>query len=165
MSWYVVQTQSNAEEKSCFHLKNQGFNVYLPRYHKTIRHARKVSEVRRPLFPGYLFVEMSLENARWRSINGTIGVISLVQFGEKPMPVETGMLDDIRKQEDGKGCVDLVSHGLVKGDQVRVVDGAFQEYSALLEELSDDKRVILLFDLMGRQVRMSVGLDKVVKAS
>lgn len=164
-AWYVVRTKTGAEERAVWHLKNQGFEAYLPRYRKQIRHARKTQTVLRPLFPGYVFVSMDLGQQRWRAINGTMGVISLVQFGDTPKPIPTAMVDLIRAREDAVGVINVAPDGLKKGDRVRVREGAFADYTALLEEVSDEKRVILLLDLMGRAVRISVPMESLAKAS
>lgn len=164
-AWYVVRTKTGAEERAVWHLKNQGFEVYLPRYRKQIRHARKIQTVLRALFPGYVFVCLDLGHQRWRAINGTFGVIGMVQFGDTPRPIPATMVQAIRAREDTLGAISVAPHGLQKGDRVRVRDGVFAEYSALLEEMSDDKRVILLLDFMGRAVRISVAAENLVKAS
>lgn len=163
--WFVVRTQPRAEERASWHLNNQGYEVYLPRYRKQVRHARKTETVLRPLFPGYVFVRIDTLRQRWRSINGTVGVISLVQFGNEPVSVPAAVVDAIRTREDVGGVVSLAPEGLKKGDVVRVRDGAFADYTALLEEVSDEKRVILLLDLMGREVRVSVPMENLAKAS
>ena len=75
--WYVIYTHTNGEEKALMNLKHQGFYAYVPRYRKTIRHARKVKTVLRPMFPRYMFVELDLELDQWRAINGTFGVACL----------------------------------------------------------------------------------------
>ena len=163
-SWFVVRTKTGVEERAAWHLNNQGFEAYLPRYRKQVRHARKTQTVLRPVFPGYLFVAMDMEQQRWRAINGTMGVISLVQFGDAPRPVANAMVDAIRARESG-GAVNLAPEGLSKGDRVRVREGAFADYTALLEEVSDNKRAILLLSLMGREVRVTASVENLAKAS
>ncbi len=164
-SWYVVRTQTQSEERAARQLLNQEFEVYLPRYRKERRHARKVDMVLRPLFPGYLFVGMDPAKQRWRSINGTFGVIGLVQYGEVPTPVPAGVVENLQNMEDTNGAVSLAPQGLKKGDRVRVRTGAFAEYTALLEEISDEKRVFLLLDLMGREVRVTAPLEALAAVS
>lgn len=164
-AWYVVRTKTGAEDRAVWHLGNQGFETYLPRYRKQVRHARKTETVLRPLFPGYVFVWLDLGCQRWRAINGTVGVISLVQFGDTPRPIPTVLVDTIRVREDAAGAVNVTPQGLKVGDRVRVREGAFAEYTALLDEVSDDKRVFLLLDLMGREVRVSMPVENLAKAS
>jgi transcriptional antiterminator RfaH len=72
--WFVVQTQVNGEAKAARNLLRQGYEVYLPRYLKRRRHARKVDHVARPLFPRYMFVAIEMATQRWRSIRSAFGV-------------------------------------------------------------------------------------------
>ena len=62
--WYVVQTQVNGEVKAAQNLLRQGFEIYLPRYLKRRRHARKVDFAAKPLFPRYLFVAIDVAAQR-----------------------------------------------------------------------------------------------------
>src|ERR1700758_4136284 len=82
--WYVAQSHVHAESKAAKHLSRQGFEVYLPRYRKQRRHARRIDVVAAPLFPRYLFVSIDLGVQRWQSIHSTIGVIRLVSNGDAP---------------------------------------------------------------------------------
>src|SRR3546814_4907858 len=67
--WYVAQTQAQGEERARLNLERQGFRTYLPRYRRERRHARRRDVVQAPLFPGYIFIELDLEQSPWRSIN------------------------------------------------------------------------------------------------
>jgi transcriptional antiterminator RfaH len=64
----VVQTHPHAEAKAAAHLEHQGYSVYLPRYLKRRRHARRIEIVPAPLFPSYLFVVIDMFSRRWRAI-------------------------------------------------------------------------------------------------
>ncbi|MBY0558653.1 transcription termination/antitermination NusG family protein [Hyphomicrobium sp.] len=76
--WIAVSTHPNRERTAAFNLRNQGYDVYVPVIRKQIRHARRVSDVLRPLFPGYLFVCLASTQSRWRPILSTVGVRSVV---------------------------------------------------------------------------------------
>src|SRR2546430_6869407 len=105
--WYVVQTQPHAEAKAASHLSRQGFAVYLPRYLKRRRHARRIETVAAPLFPRYLFVTVDMMCQRWRSIHSTIGVSRLVCNGDDPVPVTDDVIETLRAREDEQGFVTL----------------------------------------------------------
>ena len=107
MKWYVVQTHPNKENLALFHLNRQGFQVWLPRVERVVKHARQVKRVHRPLFPGYLFVNLDPENAAWRVINGTIGVLQIISFGKKPSAVEEAFMWDLKKAENSDGLIEL----------------------------------------------------------
>jgi transcriptional antiterminator RfaH len=155
--WYAVHAQVNAEAKACLHLRNQGFGTYLPRYMRRRSHARRVELVPTPLFPRYLFVEFDREVVRWRAIRSTVGVSGLVTHGDVPTPVPVGIVEGIMAREDEHGMVPVAStQRFAPGDKVEILDGALEGLTALFEGTTDQQRVILLLDLLGRQVRVTV---------
>jgi transcriptional antiterminator RfaH len=163
--WYVVQTHVNSEAKAATNLGRQGFSVYLPRYLKRRSHARKIETVARPLFPRYLFVAIDLAAQRWRAIQSTLGVSHLVSWCDKPASVEDGIVDALKAREDEGGFVKLARRpAFSPGDKVRIVEGAFIDSLALVEDVSDHERVAILLDLLGRKVRVLVGADLIAAA-
>jgi transcriptional antiterminator RfaH len=155
--WYVVHTQPNGEGRADLNLRRQGFATYLPRYARRRRHARRAEVVARPLFPGYLFVALDLARDRWRAIPSTFGVNRLVLAGEEPLPVPHGVVDEIRAREDGEGLVALgLPAGVGPGSRVRLADGIFADAKGVLERIADDRRVAILLELLGREVRVFV---------
>lgn len=165
LSWYVVQTQPRAEGKAALNLARQGYQVYLPRYLRRRRHARRVETVRSPLFPGYLFVAVDIATQRWRSIQSTIGVSRLICNGDHPAAVPQAVIDQIRGRENGDGLVQLSRQSpFTPGDSVRIRDGIFESCLGLFESLTDGERVAVLLDLLGRRVRVLLEVDRVTAA-
>jgi transcriptional antiterminator RfaH len=158
--WYVAQTRPHAENKASVHLRRQGFDVYLPRYLKQRRHARRVDTVAVPLFPNYLFVAVDMSTQRWLSIQSTIGVVRLVRDGERPAPVPPEIIETLKGHEDESGFIRLVRPPrFTPGDQVRVIAGAFSDCLGLYEGMSGEARVAILLELLGRKVRVVLGSD------
>ena len=155
-AWYVVHSQPNAELRAAEHLERQGFTSYVPTYLKTRRHARRVETVRAPFFPRYLFVWIDVTQQRWRSINSTVGVSRIVGRGLMPTPVMPGVVEAIRQREGEDGLIRLAPAAAKfrPGDTVRVVDGAFEACQGLFQALTDNERVAILLDLLGRKVRV-----------
>jgi transcriptional antiterminator RfaH len=162
--WYVVETQPRAEAKALWHLQRQGYTAYLPRYRKLRRHARRTDEVRAPLFPRYLFVEFDMARSAWHAIRSTIGIVRLVCQGEKPAPVPDGVVDGLRTREDANGLVPIEPR-FRRGEAVRIVAGALADQIGLFECASDDRRVVLLLELLGRRVEVAVPMDAVASAA
>ena len=160
--WYVARTHANAETKAQYHLQRQGFEVYMPRYLRRISHARRVSWQPRPLFPSYLFVTMPRAVQRWRAINSTIGVLQLICDDGGPVPVPTGLVEKIRCNEDDRGLI-LTGRNVPfeKGAEVQIISGAFADHIGRFASATDDERVVILVDLMGRQVKAKVQLDSI----
>ena len=123
--WYVAQTHIHAESKATFHLERQGFGVYLPRYLKKRRHARRVDTVAAPLFPRYLFisVDSATQSSTWSSLSrlncqalidpiadlemGRLIQAWAIMRGPVGYPVDHLRERDARtaKKIDGAGCI------------------------------------------------------------
>ena len=161
-AWYIVQTRPRDETRAQRHLVRQGFEVYLPRFAKKRRHARRTETVAAPLFPGYLFTRLDMERDRWRSINGTIGVNRLVCHGDRPAPVPDGVVDGLRAREDERGMLPLASLlVLERGARVRIVDGALSDRIGIYERMTDSERIVILLDFLGRAVRIELPMDAI----
>ena len=160
--WYVAHTHAKGEAKALWHLNLQGFTAYLPRYRKRRRHARRIESVLRPLFPGYLFVNMDLGKARWRAIQSTIGVHELICNGEMPALLPAGVIEDIRASEDESGAVPVrTSDPFEKGEAVRITRGVWCEQVGLFERMTDDERIVILLNLLGRPLRVQLPMSSV----
>jgi transcriptional antiterminator RfaH len=157
MRWYVVHTQPQKELRAELNLRQQGFTTYLPRYLRKRTHARRTETVARPLFPRYVFVGLDLARDRWRSVQSTFGVSHLVVAGEEPVSLPEGVVEEIRARESGDGFVALgLPQGVGPGSRVRLIDGIFAEARGVLERIADDRRVAILLNLLGREVRVFV---------
>ena len=163
--WYVVQTQVNGEAKAAQNLLRQGFEIYLPRYLKRRRHARKVDFVARPLFPRYMFVAIDVATQRWRAIQSTQGVSHLVCNGEEPAAVPDGVLGALRAREDERGFVRMEERpAFAPGAKVRVLASAFVDNAGLFDGMGDHDRVAILLEMLGRKVRVHLDVDLVAAA-
>lgn len=153
--WYVVYTHAKSEKQALANLHRQGFSAYLPLHLKRRRHARRIDWVPAPLFPRYLFVEMDVKKVCWHVINSTIGVIRLFSQGHLPTPVPTGIVEDIQAHEDEKGMVVLNNaYSFKKGDMVRITAGAMYDHVGFFDCADDNKRVVILLNLLGREVKV-----------
>jgi transcriptional antiterminator RfaH len=162
--WYVVQTQVNGEAKAAQNLLRQGYEIYLPRYLKRRRHARKTDFVARPLFPRYMFVAIDMATQRWRSIQSTFGVARLVCNGDDPASVPDGVVSALKAREDA-GFVKMdMRPAFSPGDKVRVLAGVFMDNAGLFNGMADRDRVSILLDMLGRKVRVLLDADMVAAA-
>src|SRR3546814_492538 len=107
MRWHAVQTKPGQEDKAAFNLRRQGYGVYLPKYARLRRHARRVERVARPLFSGYLFVAVDAGRQGWRAINSTLGVARVVAAADAPIAVPEAVIEGLRARKGKDGCVRL----------------------------------------------------------
>ena len=153
--WYVARTLPQRELQAAQQLTNQGFRVFVPRYWKNRRHARKVETVSAPLFPRYIFTILDLTRERWRSINGTLGVERLLMSAGEPQPVPQGVVESLIDAADPGGTMQFHFH-LKEGQTIRVTAGPFAELIGQLERLDDNGRVRVLLEIMGGTVRVAL---------
>lgn len=157
MRWHVVNTHPRAEGQAHDHLARQGFEVFLPRFMKRRRHARRVDWRAAPLFPGYVFVRFDPLAVRWRPILSTVGVRRLVCRGDEPASVPEGIVEEILARRDERGLVVMNEIASLKpGDRVQIMTGAFSDLIGLFDAVCENARVAVLLDLLGRKVRVKL---------
>lgn len=162
MRWYVAGTHCRAESRALWHLRNQGYHAYLPRYRKRRTHARRTELVPAPLFPGYIFVAVDIGVTRWHPIRSTIGVRDLIRHGNDPVPVPRGVVEDIIARENEDGMVSAPSlPPFADGEPVRVTAGPFAGQIGFFECESDDERVVILLEMLGRRICVPLALHSV----
>ena len=153
--WYVARTLAQRELQAEQQLANQGFRVFVPRYWKNRRHARKVETISAALFPRYIFVVLDRTRDRWRSINGTFGVDRLLMYAGEPQPVPEGVVESLISAADPKGNVHFHFH-LKEGQTIRITAGPFADFVGQLERLDETDRVRVLLEIMGGKVRVAL---------
>ncbi len=156
--WFVVRTKPSSERVAEINLQRQGFRSYCPYIAGVRANVRRI-----PLFPRYLFVELDLETARWRSVNGTFGVANLVQFGPKPSAVPAGVVEEIMSRENADGLIMLQPEdpSLRAGDKVVLADGPLDQQFGVIIRLPGHRRAEVLLHLMGRQVKVTTPLSHI----
>ena len=152
-AWIAVRTQAHREPVAIANLERQGFPVYCPRFIRRIKHARTTKDVLRPLFPGYLFVEIEAQLQRWRSIRSTVGVSRIVHFGNVPGYLSPDFIATLRGREI-EGAVARPTLPWTIGQSVQIAGGPFDGLIARIIELGDKERLIVLMDLLSQSVKV-----------
>lgn len=146
--WYVVQTQPNREALALVNLHRQGFRTFMPQIVKTVRHARRTRTLQAPLFPRYFFTPLDPDDAPWRRINGSLGVVSLIMSGERPLPVPEGIVESLAVLTDDSGVADF-GRKLEIGSNVRILAGPFADQLGQITHLDGHGRARVLIEIMG----------------
>lgn len=163
-AWYVVYTQPQSERRALHHLGRQGYESYFPRYRKTRRHARREQEVDAPLFPRYLFVRLELNSDKWQAINHTRGVNRLIGLNGEPTPLPEGTIEEIKARQDETGMIEMPLLELEKGRPYRIRSGPFEDLIGIFEEMIDKNRVVLLLNLLGREIKINAPARALIPA-
>jgi transcriptional antiterminator RfaH len=163
--WYAVYTKMQLEVWAKNNLEERGLEVYLPRYLKQRRHARRTDMVPRPLFPRYLFVRADVDAGHRPRVNTAPGVSYLVSFGDQPAAIADPIIEEIKGRENDDGFIRLGrGQKYARGDRVKISDGALCNHVGLFECPTDNERVIILLDLLGRLTRVKVPIDSLVSS-
>ncbi len=163
--WYAVATKARRELWARSNLWEREIEVYLPLVRRWRRHSGKRDLVSYPLFPGYLFVEADLQITSSRAIDMAQGVRGLVRFGERLPTVPGGVIEGIRQLEDESGHIDLDAWrgGFRPGDLVQIAKGVMADVTAIVESIDAKMRIVVLLELLGRQVRARVDRDQIIR--
>ena len=162
--WYAVQTQPRREGFAALQLEKQNFRVFYPRQVKSVRHARRLEHRQVGYFPGYIFVALDLAASAWRSVNGTLGVKSLVMFGERPSPLPPGLVEYLQASVDDQGLI-TPAVNFSPGDRVRLLSGPFADIVGTMDRLEGAARVRILMDIIGGSIPIVADTHNVVLAS
>jgi len=162
MRWYAVRTQPRAEDRAQVNLRNQGFEVFTPRVARSVRHARRQSWRLTPLFPGYTFVRLDASCQRWRPVDSTFGVASIVKIGHTPTPLPSGLVEQLISLADANGEVTGRKQAIAVGDRVRVVGGPFDTWIGDVLRLPEKDRILLLINMATRGIEVNIAASAAV---
>lgn len=168
--WYIVHTYSGHENKAKLTLEERVRNANLDAYFgQVLVPTEKVNEVvkgqrrttTRKFFPGYMFVQMVLDDRTFHLVKNTPKITGFLG-GTKPTPVPereiTGVQDNTKRTP-------AVTARYEVGDQVRVVDGPFANFSAKVEEVKSDKQKLKVsLNMLGRTTSVELDFKHVEKA-
>jgi transcriptional antiterminator RfaH len=153
--WIVATTHPHSEAIAREHLVRQGFTTYCPMIRKRRSHARRVDTVLRPLFPSYIFVNLTDASGVWRPIQSTTGVRSIVRFGDEPATLDATFIAALQAREE-EGAIIHPPTPFVVGQQVQIEGGPLDGLLARILSLNDRDRITVLLDVMNRGVRTEV---------
>jgi transcription antitermination factor NusG len=144
--WAVARTLTGRETFAAQHLEAGGFEAFAPR--------TKFGA----LFPGYLFIHIE---ERWRAIERTVGVLTLVKFGDAPARCPDIDIAALQSRLDAGGLVRLPAkptkgHGIPIGAKVRVAGG----FTGIYLGMTARERERVLMDILGRQVTVTLRPDQ-----
>ena len=169
--WYVVHTYSGYENKVKVNLEqrvksmgmeNQIFQVLIPTEKVLEVKAGRRKYVQKKVFPGYVVIEMILDNNSWQVVRNTPGVTRFVGSGGKPVPLEEREIDNILKQM-GKG-EKVPKLEIEVGENIRIVVGPFTGYTGKVREIDYEKSKLKAFlSIFGRETSVELGFSDIEK--
>lgn len=161
MDWYLVHTKPRQERIALENLERQGYECYLPVLPSEKVRRGSVAVCDEPLFPRYMFIRLdtAMSSQSWSPIRSTRGVNRLVSFGSQPAKVDAALVNKLYSGEAARrgSPVPLFE----PRSRLVLTGGAFAGLEGVYQMTDGEGRVMVLIELLSKQVRLAVGLAEV----
>jgi transcriptional antiterminator NusG len=171
--WYIVHTYSGFESKVKESLQQRveamGMadviaEILIPTEEVVEVREGKKTRAARKFFPGYVLVRMSMSDHAWHVVKSTPKVTGFVGTGNKPVPLSKAEVDRIVNQISVAAEKPKPKLEFRLGDNVRIVDGPFSNFSGEVEEVNEDRSTLkVMVTIFGRATPVELGFLQVEK--
>jgi transcriptional antiterminator NusG len=169
--WYAVNTYSGHEKKVKQNLEHRVQSMGAQKNVRQIviptevvsemKDGQRVQTEKRTM-PGYVLVNMELNEDTWNVVKGTPGVTGFVGPQNKPVPLSQVEVDRLLKREAAERPRTKAQFSI--GESVKVVSGPLSDFSGEISEVMDDaSKLRVLVSIFGRETPVEVGFDQVKK--
>lgn len=174
VAWYVLHTYSGHENRVKLNLEQRvnamGMAEKMPQILVPTQEVAEIKGGKRKIstktsFPGYVLVQMELDDEIWYIVKSTPGVMGFVGTGSEPNPLRDEEVEDILKVaaggpgEEVKQLIDLSI-----GDKAKIIDGPFTGFSGIVDEINEEKsKLKLMISIFGRSTPVELEFLQVEK--
>ena len=170
--WYIIHTYSGYENKVKKNLEHRIltldmnehiFRVEVPTVEEIEIKGGQRHPVQRKIFPGYVLVEMVMDERSWHVVRNTPGVTGFVGIGNKPTPLPKDEADGILKQMQTAAPTKF-KVTLQPGQAVKIIDGPFADFEGIVETINQEKgKVRVRVSFFGRETPVELDFLQVEK--
>ncbi len=174
-NWYIVHTYSGFEHKvkdaleeriKQYHMEDFFSKIVVPteKVVEVVKGQRRTSS--RKVFPGYILVNMDLNDHSWHLVKDTPKVTGFVGGDRNPVPLSDEEANKIIKEMEERSQKPIPKYSFSKGDQVVVTGGPFANFHGVIEEVKPEKgKVKVMVSIFGRFTPVELEFAHVQKAS
>jgi transcriptional antiterminator NusG len=169
--WYVVNTYSGHENKVKQNLEHRVVSlnqkravrqVVVPTETVTEMKDNQKTSVEKRTMPGYVLVNMELNDDSWQLVKGTPGVTGFVGASNEPVPLTQPEVDRLLHREVATKVATKAQFQI--GESVKVISGPLSDFSGEISEINQDaSKLKVLVSIFGRETPVEVGFDQVKK--
>jgi transcriptional antiterminator NusG len=167
-NWYVVHTYSGYENKvkatieatiENRKIQDQIIEVSVPMQEVVeVKNGVKKTVLKKK-FPGYVFVNMIMNDETWYVVRNTRGVTGFVGPGSKPVPLSEAEMQSMGFVEGLQIEIDVEV-----GDSVEVTSGAWEEVTGIVQSINETKQTVtIMIDMFGRETPVEIGFADIKK--
>src|SRR5260370_26550061 len=171
--WYIIHAYSGFERKvkeslegrvQAFGLQNKIGRVMIPTEPVTELVNGKKRTVERVFLPGYVLVEMDLDNDLWHVIKNTPRVTGFLGTGDNPVALSEQEVSSIIFRSDVSKDKPTLKIKFEKGEQVRINEGPFANFTGAVDDINEDKQTLkVMVSIFGRSTPVEIEFSKVDK--
>ena len=169
--WYVVNTYSGHENKVKQNIEHRATSLGQKRHLRQVvvptetvsemKENQKVMTEKRTM-PGYVLVNMDLNEDSWQVVKNTPGVTGFVGASNEPIPLTQSEVDRLLHREVAVRAPSRAQFSI--GETVKVISGPLSDFSGEIAEINEDaSRLKVLVSIFGRETPVEVGYDQVKK--
>ena len=156
--WYVIHTYAGSESRVKANLEQRVksmnvedvFDVIIPTENEVEVYEGRRRTVAKKIFPGYVLVQMRMNDRTWHVVRNTPGVTGFVGAQNTPVPLSKSEVDTIMSRMEAQAP--RVKVGLNQGDRVRISDGPFTDFIGILDDIDTSKgKAKVLVSFFGRE--------------
>jgi transcription termination/antitermination protein NusG len=171
--WYIIHAYSGFERKvreslesriTAFGLQNRIGRIMIPTEPVTeLRNGKKYT-IERVFLPGYVLVEMELDNDLWHVIKNTPRVTGFLGTGDNPVALSEQEVSSILFRSDVSKDKPTLKVKFAKGEQVRINEGAFANFNGAVDDVNEDKQTLkVMVSIFGRPTPVELTFSEVEK--
>ena len=171
--WYIIHAYSGFERKvkeslqsrvAAYHLEDRVGRIEIPTEPTTeLRNGKKYT-IDRVFLPGYVFVEMALDNDLWHVVKNTPRVTGFLQTGDQPNALSEAEVNAMLNRSDATKDKPKMKMKFVKGEQVRINEGPFANFNGAVDDVNEDKQTLkVMVSIFGRPTPTEVEFSNVEK--
>ncbi|MDQ2983463.1 MAG: transcription termination/antitermination protein NusG [Actinomycetota bacterium] len=171
--WYAINTYSGHENKVKTNLEHRIMSMnQVPRFRRVVVPTEQVIETKdgqkvqaeKRILPGYVLVNMDLNDDAWTLVKNTPGVTGFVGSANKPVPLSQGEVDRILRTGATAGERPRAQVEFSLGESVKVTSGPLSDFDGEIVDVNPDQQKLkVLVDIFERQVPVELGFDQVKK--
>ena len=171
--WYIIHAYSGFERKvreslesriMAFGLQNRIGRIMIPTEPVTeLRNGKKYT-IERVFLPGYVLVEMELDNDLWHVIKNTPRVTGFLGTGDKPVALSEAEVSSILFRSESAKDKPSMKVKFEKGEQVRINEGPFANFNGTVDDVNEDRQTLkVMVSIFGRSTPVEIEFAKVDK--
>ncbi len=172
-NWYIIHTYSGFEQKVADSLKGRaqafGFadkigQILIPTEEVVeLRGGKKVTS-KRLLYPGYVLVQMEMNDQLWHEVKNTPRVTGFVGGGNSPVPLSSDEVNSILYRQETSAKTPRPKMTFEKNESVKIIDGPFANFSGKIDEINSDRNTLrVLVTIFGRATPVELDFLQVEK--